>query len=281
MRALIILLTLFVSVSIKAQEQREFVTLIYSGDILEIPIKTGVETRIVTGFEAKIGYSPAIAPKRVQTKLLPSGIFITATNKLEGEYAEIEATDGTQLIPVRLVSNDDVENAPTKYQIIDQTVKEVKITEPVDEKKEFRAVVRNVLGSGESESKSGNTIVDLVRHAGTDMFGAPRHRKILNGVQNVATSKERYRLLPGGKLKTKVVKSYRYKGLFVTTIEVKNISRNTVLIDPRKLIGHWLYAGIHDSNALNGGERGVIYLVSSVPFDEAINRVVNWRKLNG
>lgn len=283
MRILIILLTVFASSSLKANEElgQGFASLIYNGDILEIPIKTGVETRIVTGFEAKIGYSPAVAIYGVQTKLLPSGIFITSEKPLESVYAEIESTDDERLIPVRFVPNDDVENAPTKYRIIDKTIKVAEVEEPIDEKKKYRAVVRNVLGGNQNQSKSGNTIVDLVRHAGTDLFGAPRHRLQLNGVQRVATSKDRYRLLPGGKLKTKVVKSYSYKGLFVTTIEVKNISRNKELIDPRKLIGHWLYAGIHDSNSLGGGERGFMYLVSSVPFDQAIKKVVNWRKLNG
>lgn len=280
MKNLITIMLILFSATAIAEEKPT--TLIYDGDVLEIPIKTGVETRIILDFDASIGYDPSTATKGVSTKILPSGIFVKASNPFENDYAEIAENGGKgQIIPIRLISNDRVNNAPTKYKIVNTTIEQEKREEIIDIRKENRAIVKNVLPStGTSKDNlSQNSIVNMIRFTASSLFGAPRHQVNLNGIEKVETIKEKYRLFSGGRIKTTVISSHRYQGLFITAIKIKNLSHHEYEIDPRKIIGHWLYAGLHDSSIIEGKENGVIYLISTTPFDEAISKVVNWRKL--
>jgi len=259
--------------------EKTIVPLIYDGDVLEIPIATGEETRIIVGYPAKIGYDPSVASKTVSTKLLPSGIFISTNSPFDGDYGEIVSTDGTRVIPVRFVANDGVRNPPTRYRIIDRTVPVVQERKQVDRRAEFRATVSSVIPNSPGRRDGSNTIVDMVRFAAQSLYGAPRHRQVLSGVQQVDTDEDSYRLFSGASVKAKIIKSYRYGDLFVTSVKLENRLSKPYEVDPRTLVGHWRYAAFQTTNIIEPGDRGVLHLVSDKPFDHAFRTVVNWRKL--
>ena len=281
MKKIILLILISVFCGNSFAEESEFLELYYNGDILEVPIKTNTETRIVLGFVAEIGFDPSVGAKGVLTNILPSGIFITNSLAFEREYAEIREIGGLgRVIPVRFVSNDSDPNAATKIKIIDTTVKEEVAKKEIPQKVINRAKVRNILPST-GRNKKGNSIVKMIRFVSTSLFGAPRLQADDTNFKQVDTQHKRYRLFPGAKVRTTVLSSYEYNGLFITAIKVKNLSSYEYVIDPRTIVGHWLYAGMQDSTVIPGNGAGAIYLISSTQFDNAVNRVVNWRKFNG
>ncbi len=71
--------------------------------------------------------------------------------------------------------------------------------------------------------------------------------------------------------------SWRGGDMYVTAVLLKNVFNVSETLDPRVINGHWLAASFYPSNQVsaNGqkGDRTTMFLVSSRPFNEALNQV--------
>jgi hypothetical protein len=80
-------------------------------------------------------------------------------------------------------------------------------------------------------------------------------------------------LIYGASLEARPLISWRGGSLYVTAVELKNLLKKEVIIDPRRMVGHWQTATFYPTNTLS--PRGkedttTVFLVSERPIHEAL-----------
>lgn len=98
-------------------------------------------------------------------------------------------------------------------------------------------------------------------------------RKIVAGIQAVSLARQRADILYDTRLTAVSAASWRRGGVYVTAIEVRNLSNETVAIDYRHIKGNWLASSIEQEKVAPrkvSGDTTYLYLISSMPFEEAL-----------
>lgn len=78
-----------------------------------------------------------------------------------------------------------------------------------------------------------------------------------------------------GRLRAEPLESWKKGGLYVTTVEVRNSTAKPVTLNMGQLSGQWLASTLEKPKLMGKGQTGdatYLYLVSKVPFHEAIRR---------
>ncbi|WP_419420701.1 TIGR03749 family integrating conjugative element protein [Legionella sp. D16C41] len=115
--------------------------------------------------------------------------------------------------------------------------------------------------------------VTLTRFAIQSLYAPARLLIIPEGVDRVPMQTQRkINLVYGASVAAYPLISWQGGSLYVTAIELKNLLKKEITLDPRRLLGHWQTASFYPTNTLEPrGENDTttLFLVSERPFNDA------------
>ncbi|KTD53488.1 hypothetical protein Lsan_3898 [Legionella santicrucis] len=117
--------------------------------------------------------------------------------------------------------------------------------------------------------------ISLTRFAIQSLYSPERLLVIPEGVNRTPMQTRRQiPLFYGVSIEARPLISWHASTFYVTAIELKNLLNKEVIVDPRRMVGHWQTASFYPTNTL--GPRGkedttTVFLVSDRPFHEAFN----------
>lgn len=117
--------------------------------------------------------------------------------------------------------------------------------------------------------------VDLVRFAAQRLYAPERLMTDRPGLKDTSLDGRPLRLIRGSPVLATPIAGWEEAGLFVTAIRIRNEWDRPVTLDPRMVVGRWRAAAFHH-NLLPAASDTALYLVSDVPFDEALGF---WREV--
>lgn len=113
----------------------------------------------------------------------------------------------------------------------------------------------------------------LIRFAAQQLYAPQRLIAQARGVTRTDVAASGEKLLRGRSVSSQVLAGWTDGGLYVTAVEIKNQLNEPFVLDPRDLRGHWLAATFQHARLFpkgDGADTTAVYLVSPVPFDEAV-----------
>ncbi|MBF6649630.1 DUF3438 family protein [Methylobacter sp. BlB1] len=117
--------------------------------------------------------------------------------------------------------------------------------------------------------------VDLTRYASEAIRLPPEQRKIDPKITPVRLSEfEPVDLTYDARIKALPIAGWRQGGIYVTAVELHNVSDDRVTVDYRRLKGRWLASTIENETLAGQSEQShattYLYLISSQPFEEIV-----------
>ncbi|MEF3075399.1 DUF3438 family protein [Methylobacter sp. Wu1] len=117
--------------------------------------------------------------------------------------------------------------------------------------------------------------VDLTRYASEAIRLPPEQRKIDPKITPVRLSEfEPVDLTYDSRIKALPIAGWRQGGIYVTAVELHNVSNERVTVDYRHLKGRWLASTIENETLAGQSEQShattYLYLISSQPFEEIV-----------
>ena len=122
--------------------------------------------------------------------------------------------------------------------------------------------------------------VQLIRTAAGALFSPARLVNKPVGFVREPVGRDDVALLAGAASTSKPLAQWRYRGHYVTAVEIENATTNPIELDARVLRGAWYAAAFMHFRLLgkdSGASTTVVYLVSAAPFDEVLTRDVGAR----
>ena len=132
-------------------------------------------------------------------------------------------------------------------------------------------------GSGQ---RHGGGYVELTRFAARHVYAPKRLVQDKAGISKVPLPVDQEPLpglYEGGDVETRPIASWRGSGLYVTAVNVTNLSDKKINLDPRLARGSWLAAAFHHralGPAGSSDASSTLYLISDRPFLEVVDE---WR----
>jgi general secretion pathway protein D len=117
--------------------------------------------------------------------------------------------------------------------------------------------------------------VDLTRYASEAIRLPPEQRKIDPKITPVRLSEfEPVDLTYDSRIKALPIAGWRQGGIYVTAVELHNVSNDRVTVDYRRLKGRWLASTIENETLAGQTDQShattYLYLISSQPFEEIV-----------
>ncbi|NOQ14362.1 MAG: DUF3438 family protein [Methyloprofundus sp.] len=136
------------------------------------------------------------------------------------------------------------------------------------------AVAPKVIEPATSSHKQA-TYMQLTEYAAKSVRLPIASRETVAGVVDVPlpTAQQRVDVLFDMRLNVVPVASWRKGGVYVTAVEVRNLSNETVEVDYRNLKGNWLASTIETEKVAPHkafGDVSYLYLISGTPFEQAL-----------
>lgn len=138
----------------------------------------------------------------------------------------------------------------------------------------------NELGKGDvnkATTKTQDQYVELTNYASETVRLPVSEWEPKNGIKPAKLSLYRpVTILKDHHVMTYPISSWTKNGLTVTALEVRNLSKHNVEVDYKHLHGKWLAATIEESylkGSGSGGDTTYLYLISALPFDEAVKSI--------
>ena len=124
-------------------------------------------------------------------------------------------------------------------------------------------------------SEKQATYMLLTEYAAKSVRLPAAERETVAGVFNVSipSTNQRVEALYDLRLTATPVASWRKGGVYVTAVEVRNLSNETVAVDYQHLKGTWLASTIERGKVApkkSFGDATYLYLISSMPFEQAL-----------
>ncbi len=119
------------------------------------------------------------------------------------------------------------------------------------------------------------TYMQLTEYAARAVRLPAAEREMVAGIQGVPVpgAGQRADVLYDLRLTAAPIASWRKGGVYVTVVEVHNLSNETVTVDYRRLKGNWLASTIEEDKVApqkTFGDMTYLYLISSMPFEQAL-----------
>ncbi|WAK03276.1 DUF3438 family protein [Methylobacter sp. YRD-M1] len=166
-----------------------------------------------------------------------------------------------------------------KGYVLEQPFKEYSKQDAFDkyrgrgDSREFPENRRAAAAATAAPSPAQQVYVDLTRYASEAIRLLPEQRKIDPRITPVRLSEfEPVDLTYDSRIKALPIAGWRQGGIYVTAVELHNVSNDRVTVDYRHLKGRWLASTIENETLAGQGEQShattYLYLISSQPFEE-------------
>ncbi len=129
--------------------------------------------------------------------------------------------------------------------------------------------------SASASSQYDYSAVTLTRFAIQSLYAPKRLILTPEGIHRAPMQTEKHvPLFYGASIDAMPLASWRAGPLFITAVELKNLLSHPISIDAKTIKGDWQTAALYPSTQLpsqDKHETTTIFLVSSKPFDKALN----------
>ncbi len=139
---------------------------------------------------------------------------------------------------------------------------------------------RRAATAAAAPSPAQQTYVDLTRYASEAIRLPPEQRKIDPRITPVKLSEfVPVDLTYNSRIKALPIAGWRQGGIYVTAVELHNVSDDRVTVDYRHLKGRWLASTIENETLAGQSDQShattYLYLISSQPFEEIVTRAAH------
>ena len=225
---------------------------------LRITLPVGKERLVTFPAEVRVGMPGSISSK-LRTQSNQGTIYWKAS----------EAFD-TQRIEVREVQSNRIYLIDLKASIKANSVTPIKVI--FKEDREDTEDKKSPDSSSKITKKTG--YIELTRYAAQQLYAPARLLKASTHIHRVSIARHTTtHLIHGEQVEATPVASWQSGSLYVTAVELKNISNHYINLDPRHLRGEWRTATfqhirIHPSGSES--DTTSVYLISDRPFHEVM-----------
>lgn len=162
-----------------------------------------------------------------------------------------------------------------KGYVLDQPYKEYSKQDAFD-KYRGRGDSRDFPENRRASSTARQTYVDLTRYASEAIRLPPEQRRIDPKITPVRLGEfVPVDLTYDARIKALAIAGWRQGGVYVTAVELHNVSNDRVTVDYRHLKGRWLASTIENETLAGQTEKShataYLYLISSQPFEEIVS----------
>ena len=265
---------------------------------IPITLQVGVERQITFPAGVKLGL-PAAVTRRLRTQSVDGTVHWLAHEPFETQRVQVRETRSgrTYLLDVRALGEG---GEVTPLEVIDAGRR---FATPADPAADWPAAAEATAPAMTSSlppdmsppdgvasaavghpgqpfaavGASAYSYPQLARFAYQQLYAPERllSRLALPGISRVPVRRRPLPLYRGGALHATPLVSWTDGTHYVTAVELRNRTRQTVWVDPRELRGRWLARGVLASELLptddrDGRDRAAVVLISPVPFAEAV-----------
>lgn len=231
---------------------------------LKITLPVNKERMISFPSPVRIGL-PVDINSQLRTQINNNTVYWLAHEAFKSQRIEIRAIDGSVIYLVDLQAKD----KGASDESIQVIVKESPSNSNTSNQSTHSTESGNLLPRQKSSS-----YIQLTRFAAQQLYAPTRLLKNNQGIHRVPVNREPTTyLIHGEMVSAKPVAAWKRNSLYVTAIELQNLSRGLVTLDPRKIRGKWRAATFQYTQLRPRGseyDTSALYLISDRPFHEVL-----------
>jgi len=253
------LLFLLITVSLTGFSAQRVERLFWDKHPLKITLPVGKERLVSFPSGVRAGIPTALAGK-LRTQINQGTVYWLAKEPFETQRIEVREINGKHI-----------------YLIDLQAKKTTHAAMPVDilPKQDEPATGSSRQASRKSHKRrKAPGYVTLTRFAAHQLYALKRLLRKVPGIHRVSVSRAPIRhLLRGHYIKATPLASWQAGRLYVTAVELNNLGRERIDLDPRDLRGQWRAATFQHNLLYPAGSEAdttAVYLISDRPFQEVL-----------
>ncbi len=233
---------------------------------LRITLPVGQERIVSFPSAIRIGLSASLE-KKLRTQINNNTIYWLAHDEFTSQRIEIRAIDGSVIYLVDLIAK----KSGASVEPIEVILKNAQ--PPALNVQQDRKIRRNPeLATGTRRTAPG--YIHLSRFAAQQLYAPTRLLQQGSSIHRVPVNRQATSyLMQGAKVLAKPVAAWKQGSLYITALEIKNLSGDPIALDPRKIRGQWKaatfqYTYLHPAGSEH--DSSVLYLISDRPFHEVL-----------
>ena len=223
---------------------------------LSITLPVGKERLVTFPADVRVGMPGGISSK-LRTQSNQGTVYWKASEAFDTQRIEVREIQSNRIYLIDLRASDKVSSV-TPIEVIFKEVSK--------DKKD------KIASSSKLSKKPG--YISLTRFAAQQLYAPARLLKASTRIHRVSVAKHTMiHLIHGEQIEATPVASWRSGSLYVTAVELKNISDHFINLDPRYLRGEWRTATFQHIRLHPSGSESdttAVYLISDRPFHEVI-----------
>ena len=243
--------------------------MVWTGDPLRVPLSNNVEQRL-TFPDAKLLWAdvPNKLKDKLTTQIVGNNVYWTAKGTFKRQRITLGEEGSDKIYLLDVSANNRKTNAAR--------IVVMQGSDPYASTPQSASPINSQVDSIRRASRSPMAgYATLLRFAAAEVYAPQRLRMRNTGIVKVSLSSSSVRnLLPQRNLSIKTVAAWRSQGFYVTALNVVNVSKNNVRLDPRVIRGMWKASLFHHNFLRGYGSRDdntTLFLISDKPFNDAIN----------
>ena len=243
--------------------------MVWTGDPLRVPLSNNVEQRL-TFPDAKLLWAdvPNKLKDKLTTQIVGNNVYWTAKGTFKRQRITL-GEEGSDKIYLLDVSANNRKTNTARIVVM-------RGSDPYASTPQPAPPINSQVDSIRKASRSPMAgYATLLRFAASEVYAPQRLRMRNTGIVKVSLSASSvHNLLPQRNLSIKTVAAWRSQGFYVTALNIVNVSKNNVRLDPRAIRGMWKASLFHHNFLRGYGSRDdntTLFLISDKPFNDAIN----------
>lgn len=231
---------------------------------LSITLPVGQERLVTFPGDVRVGMPSELSGK-VRTQSHNGTVYWLANESFEAQRIEIHETDGSGIYLVDLSASQEQGIPADPIEVLNRQAHRV-------EKTDSDSKHRNPRTSRKAQKAPG--LVTLTRFAAQQLYAPSRMLKASPSIHRVVVARRAmHNLIRGESIEALPVASWQGGELYVTAVQLRNIGKAPVELDPRRIRGRWKAATFQHGRLHPAGSEAdttAVYLVSDRPFHEMI-----------
>jgi len=239
---------------------------------LSVTLPVGRERLVSFPVPVRVGLPPELGGDVLRTQIVDGTIYWVATQEFPAKRIEVQATGSGNIYLLDLSAS----KSATVSAPVEISVPEAKPEAALPAKPGVpSAQAAPSIQPAPPQQPKEQDYVTLTRMASQHLYAPKRLHRVPEGVHQAGVSKTATdRLLRGGVAEATPVGAWRSGSLYVTAVKLRNLTDGELVLDPRRLRGHWITCAFQHGKLLPQGDlrdTTAAYLISAKPYEEALD----------
>jgi len=236
---------------------------------LSITLPVGRERLVGFPVPIRVGLPPDLGGDVLRTQIVDGTIYWVATQEFSAKRIEVQATGSGNIYLLDLsASKSATVSAPIEISVPEAA-------SPVKAAATLSGQAAPPIATASPPPPKEQDYVTLTRMASQHLYAPKRLRRLPEGVHQAGVAKTGTdRLLRGGVAEATPVGAWRSGSLYVTAVKLRNLTDGELVLDPRRLRGHWITCAFQHGKLFPQGDlrdTTAAYLISAKPYEEALD----------